>query len=331
MDWIKDASIFEVQIGYSVFWSNYQYQPYPTVRNLLADLGRIKGLGYTMLQIMPRQPYPSYNIHDYADITTSYGDEADLRALIKAAHELDMHVILDILLHGVIDQEVITETAGRVRSGPYFERLAQQTNTMFTSESSAISWSRHILDFERYWAGGSPFRHSLADEHPEWFMRDSAQNIIGIYTKAFDVANTAWQEYFADAAVHLVKELDIDGFRFDAPTYNDLPNWSTATARRASYSPLGSLELFEKLRIRLKETKQSLILYTEPSGVAFRQSMDVTYNYEEQWLFNSIFRPETGEQSERTRVRNGRELAASGLTHRSSHRLARHLLVAAPR
>jgi hypothetical protein len=141
-------------------------------------------------------------------------------------------------------------------------------------------------------------------------MRDSAQNIIGIYTKAFDVANTAWQEYFSDAAVHLVKELDIDGFRFDAPTYNDLPNWSTATARRASYSPLGSLELFDQLRPRLKGVKDSIILYTEPSGVAFRQSMDVTYNYEEQWLFNSIFRPEIDEQNQYTRVRNGRELAA---------------------
>src|SRR3712207_1592256 len=92
-----------------------------------------------------------------------------------------------------------------------------------------LAWSRHILDFEPHWHGGSPPRHQLVDEHPEWFMRNSAQEIIGIYTNAFDVANPAWQEYFMRASEDLVRRLDIDGFRFDAPTYNDLPNWSPAT------------------------------------------------------------------------------------------------------
>jgi hypothetical protein len=311
-EWIATASIFEVQIGYSVFWGGYQYRPYPTVRDLLADLGRIKGLGYNTLQIMPRQPYPSYNVHDYADISTSYGDEDDLRALVAACHALGMRVILDILMHGVIDREVMAQTAQRVRSGPYFARLDETTPHSFyhaARDGYHIAWSRHILDFEPHWSAGSPARHPLADQHPDWFMRDSDQNIIGIYTKAFDIANPDWQEYFAAAAEELVRRLDIDGFRFDAPTYNDLPNWSRQTERRASYSPLGCLELFASLRERLKRIKESAILYTEPSGVLFRQAMDVTYNYDEQWLINAILQP-PGEQRERTAVRNGRELAA---------------------
>src|SRR5262249_9925966 len=160
--------------------------------------------------------------------------------------------------------------------GPYSARLAEDTYPFGrgpdAAEAMRIAWSRHILDFEPYWSGGSPPRHPLVDEHPEWFMRDSAQNIIGIYTRAFDVANVAWQEYFSEAAVELVRRLDIDGFRFDAPTYNALPNWSTATERRASYSPLGCLELFDRLRVRLKGPKESVILYTEPSGVLFRRA-----------------------------------------------------------
>src|SRR5205823_6732790 len=164
-EWITTASIFEVQIGSSVFWQGYRYEPYPTVRDLLADLGRIKGLGYTMLQIMPRQPYPSYNVHDYADITTSYGDEEDLRALVHAAHALGMRVILDILMHGVMDREVMAETAERVRSGPYYARLAEDTYPFGrgpdAAEAMRIAWSRHILDFEPYWSGGSPPHHPL--------------------------------------------------------------------------------------------------------------------------------------------------------------------------
>lgn len=313
--WITSASIFEVQIGFSVFWGNYRYAPYPTVRDLLADLGRIRGLGYTALQIMPRQPYPSYNVHDYGDIDTSYGDEADLRALVASAHALGMRVILDILLHGVMDKEVMAQTAERVRSGPYADRLGEGGTSTFDERPEAhdtylIAWARHVLDFEPYWGGGSPARHPLPDEHPEWFMRDSSGAIIGIYTKAFDVANPAWQEYFCQAAEELVRRLDVDGFRFDAPTYNDLPNWSPQTERRASYSPLGCLVLFDHLRPRLKRLKESVVLYTEPSGALFRQAMDITYNYDEQWLIPSLLSGDVGEQRARVGVRTGRDLAA---------------------
>jgi hypothetical protein len=79
---------------------------------------------------------------------------------------------------------------------------------------------------------------------------------------------------------------------------------------RASYSPLGSLQLFDRLRTRLKGLKDSILMYTEPSGVLFRQAMDVTYNYDEEWLPDAVLRPSRDEQSKRTAVRNGRDLAA---------------------
>jgi glycosidase len=311
--WIAAASILEVQIGASVFAGGYQYAPYPTVRDVLADLERIHRLGFDVLQIMPRQPYPSYNVHDYADITTSYGDEADLRQLVIRCHELGMRVILDILLHGVIDQDVMAETVERVRTGPYMQRLEQTSDTFHGTDrrvldAYAIAWCRHILDFAPYWSAGSPPRHPLVDAHPEWFLRDSGQRIIGIYTRAFDVANVAWQRYFTDACVDLVQRLDVDGFRFDAPTYNRLPNWSAATAARASYSPLGCLQLFDQLRVRLKQLKPDAILYTEPSGVLFRQAMDITYNYDEQWLIGSLMARHPDEAP--LAVRHGQDLAA---------------------
>ncbi|MQA02101.1 MAG: DUF3459 domain-containing protein [Streptosporangiales bacterium] len=312
-DWIAPASIFEVQIGYSVFAGDYRYGPYPDARALLDDLPRIHELGYDVLQIMPRQPYPSYNVHDYADITTTYGDEAVLREVVATCHRHGMKVILDILLHGVIDMEVMAQTADRVRRGPYFERLAEGSTQFWGSGAAAvdardIAWSRHILDFEQYWSDGSPARHPLAERHPEWFLRDSAGEVIGIYTKAFDVANASWQEYFCAAAEQLVRRLDVDGFRFDAPTYTALPNWSPTTRRRASYSPLGCLELFGKLRPRLRKLNDSIMLYTEPSGLLFRQTMDITYNYDEQWLIPAVLGARTGVRA--CGVRDAADLAA---------------------
>jgi hypothetical protein len=103
--WIGSASIYEAQIGFSVFYPGHRYQPYPEVSNLTADLDRIATLGFTVIQLMPRQPYPSYNVHDYWDIATSFGDVAQMKTLVNECHRRGMHIILDVLLHGVLDQE----------------------------------------------------------------------------------------------------------------------------------------------------------------------------------------------------------------------------------
>lgn len=315
--WIPGCTIFEVQIGTSVFWKGFEYSPYPTMRDLYNDLGRIAGLGFDCIQVMPRQPFPSYNVYDYADITLSYGDEDDLRRVVEAAHALGIKVILDILLHGVIDEEIIRRAADRVRNGPYFARLDEGTEITPDEEYMAyqgqdylVAWSRHILDFEEHWAGGSPGEHPFVAEHPEWFVRRSDGEIIGVYTKAFDGANLSWQRYFTESALELVRRLDIDGFRFDAPTYNEVPNWSPETEKRASASQLGAVEHFARLRPALKSLKPDAMLYTEPSGTLFRQTMDITYNYDEHWLIHAILRPQFALEKNPLGIRHAHDLAA---------------------
>jgi glycosidase len=309
--WIKNCMIYEVQVGFSVFGEVNKYSPYPTVRDVIEDLPRIESLGFGCLQIMPKQPFPSYNVHDYYDISTSYGDADDLKELIKLCHDRGIKVILDVLLHGVLDKEIIKVAADGVRNGPLAKLIKSQTGDSFSSDvkdwsNYAIAWSRHIIDFEPYWSSGSPDRTTLEDSNPEWFYRDSTGKIAGVYTKAFDAIHRSWQNYFIDAMMNLVDTLQIDGFRFDAPTYNDFPNWSESTRHRASASPLACVELFERMRPRFKEKNSDFLFYTEPSGHALRKSMDLNYNYDEQWLVTAVANPES-----RTTwgVNNGKELA----------------------
>jgi glycosidase len=150
----------------------------------------------------------------------------------------------------------------------------------------------------------------MVARHPDWFLRRSDGEIIGVYTKAFDGANIEWQEYFTESALDLVRRLDIDGFRFDAPTYNEVPNWSPATEKRASASQLGSVGHFARLRPALKALKPDAMLYTEPSGTLFRETMDITYNYDEHWLIHSVLRPQFALEKNPLGIRNARELAA---------------------
>ena len=295
-DWAKGANIYEVQIGCSVFAKGFRYAPYPQLQDLLGDLDRIHQLGFDTLQVMPRQPYPSYNVHAYEDITTTYGDEMALRTLVERCHERGMRVVLDVLMHGVLDRKSIAAAADGVRSGPFKDRLSEESDNVFgddeeNRDAGAISWSRHILDFEPYWRDGSPEAHPLVTEHPDWFCRGSDGNIIGVYTEAFDLANPEWQDYFCRSMEMLVRRLGVDGFRFDAPTYNNFPNWSEKARSRASASTLGCVSLFRQLRPRLKTLDHTLMMYTEPSGVVLRESMDLNYNYDEQWLVAALLGP----------------------------------------
>jgi hypothetical protein len=291
--WINGSMIYEAQVGFSVFNEKYKYSPYPEVSDLIADLDRVKAMGFSCIQLMPRQPYPSYNIHDYWDIDTSYGPKDLMVELVKQCHSRGIRIILDILLHGVLDKEIIKKAADGVRNGPYAHLVSEDTADSFAADVNdwdnyLIAWSRHILDFEKYWHEGSPAVSSLIAEHPDWFYRDSEGNVQGVYTKAFDASNRDWQNYFIDACRFLMTELDVDGFRFDAPSYNDFPNWADWSRGRAGASALGCLGLFERLRPVMKSIKSDSLLYTEPSGHAFRQSMDLNYNYDEQWLVTAI-------------------------------------------
>lgn len=309
-DWAADLNLYEVQIGFGVFRDGAVYQPYPTAHDLLQDVDRIAGLGYTCLQLMPRQPYPSYNVHDYDDISTSYGDEEVVRQIIDHCHARGMRVILDILMHGVIDNEALDAAIAAIDAGPFISRLGEPTPDITTLERDEmdhvqIAWTRHVKDFEPYWRAGSLPRHPLVDEHPEWFTRDSSGAITGTYTQGFDLAHPGFQDYFVDKAVGLMQRLGIDGYRLDAPSYHAFMNWSERTRSNAAASMLGCLPLFAKLRRAMKAANPQSLLYTEPCGCLYRQHVDLVYNYDEQWLLRAVMESGSGKAHW---VRNAREL-----------------------
>jgi hypothetical protein len=306
-DWIRRAHIYEAHVGFSVFHEGHRYERYATVSDLRADLPRIQKLGFDVVQLMPRHPYPSYNVHDYTDVTTSYGDEDALRELVADCHRRGIRVLLDIIMHGVVDKEIVDQTVAAVLDGPFAQRLSEGTIDYMARSREDVAWARHIVEYAPYWREGSPDRHPLPDAHPDWFMRDSAGAITRRYTKAFDVAHPAWQRYFIDACVDLVERLGVDGYRVDAPTYNAFATWADGRELRASYGPMASLGLLRDVRDRLRALRPDIAVYTEPTGGLFRAVADATYNYDEHWLVEALL-GEPHPHRERL-VRNARELA----------------------
>jgi glycosidase len=115
--WGKDARIYEAQIGPNR-WAARPYDPYPDIADLTSDLPRIAALGFNIVELMPHQVYPDYSVHDYLDIDTQYAREKDLRKMITRAHELGLKVLLDVVMHGVIDKRT-PKIVGRFDVHPY--------------------------------------------------------------------------------------------------------------------------------------------------------------------------------------------------------------------
>ena len=308
--WARSAAIYEVQVGRSVFSGGYSYEPYPQLEDLAADLERIAGLGFNVIQLMPRQPYPGYNVHDYDDAATTYGGDQALAELVARAHELGLRVILDMIMAGVVDRRAVRVALQRVEESGVLDTPAPAVGDVFadTAESHAAlqrAWCQHIVDFAPYWIEGSSEIHPLTISHPDWFFRDSSGELTGIYHEAFDFANEEWQAWFCEKALGLIERFSIDGFRFDAPTYNSFANWSKTRRSRASASTLGCISLFERLRRAIKSKYPQALMYTEPSGVLLRESMDMNYNYDELWLVPAL----TATTGDPSSVSNGLQLA----------------------
>ncbi|WP_280771673.1 alpha-amylase family glycosyl hydrolase [Salipaludibacillus daqingensis] len=271
--WLEDLVIFETHIGTAVFKDNYSYTPYKTMKDLIDDLPRISSLGFTAIQVMPKQPYPCYAVHDYFDLSTSYGDKHALITLVSKAHDLGIRIILDVILHGVMDQYFIGKAEHQAKT---------------SGDTHRLELNQTVIDFAPYWREGSPEIHDLVKQHPEWFVRDEEGEITGIYTNAFDAANEDWQNYFIKALKYMILELNIDGFRFDAPHWNSIPNWDRNIPYEAGESAVGPIKLFEKARKELRKIKGDLLFYTEPSTPLYRKNMDLNYNYDEHWLIQAL-------------------------------------------
>jgi glycosidase len=77
------------------------------MKGIQSKLGYLRRLGITCLWLGPifkqvqtdRHSYHGYAVHNFLEIDPNFGTKEHLRELVKSAHELGIHVILDIILN----------------------------------------------------------------------------------------------------------------------------------------------------------------------------------------------------------------------------------------
>src|SRR5689334_17608018 len=96
--WYKDAIIYETHV--KAFFDGTG-DGIGDFSGLIEKLDYLRDLGVTCLWLLPFFPSPlrddGYDIADYTNVHPSYGTLDEFRAFLKAAHERNLQVIIELV------------------------------------------------------------------------------------------------------------------------------------------------------------------------------------------------------------------------------------------
>lgn len=96
--WLENAVFYEI---YPQSFLDTNGDGIGDLRGIINKLGYIKDLGCNAIWINPcfKSPFmdAGYDVSDYYEVAPRYGTNEDLKELFSKAHEMDMHVILDLV------------------------------------------------------------------------------------------------------------------------------------------------------------------------------------------------------------------------------------------
>src|SRR5512135_12950 len=103
--WYKNAIFYQVYLR-AFYDSNGD--GHGDLRGLTQKLDYLQELGVDCIWLMPIYPSPlkddGYDIADFYDIARTFGTVEDFKTLLEAAHQRNIHVIMDLVLNHTSDQ-----------------------------------------------------------------------------------------------------------------------------------------------------------------------------------------------------------------------------------
>ena len=180
--WIDDAIIYEITPGY--FVKNGKYS------DIQEKLGELKKLGVNTLWLQPIFETfgggQGYDITDYFSLRPEFGNETELKQLIRAAKALKMHVLFDFVPNHTSIHH------------PYVKDVIK-----YGAASHYYNFYQHEDDGVKY----SSDYHKDENGFIYYFWKDLLN---------LNYQNDEVQQWIIEACKYWVKEFDIDGYRFDA-------------------------------------------------------------------------------------------------------------------
>src|SRR5215470_5343033 len=114
--WYKDAIIYETHVK-AFFDSNRD--GIGDFQGLIEKLDYLQDLGVTCLWLLPFFPSPlrddGYDIADYENVHPCYGTLRDFKEFLAAAHERNLHVIIELVINHTSDRHPWFQRAREAR------------------------------------------------------------------------------------------------------------------------------------------------------------------------------------------------------------------------
>lgn len=202
MSWYMDAVFYEL---YPRAFADGNGDGWGDFSGLLAKLDYLQWLGIDCIWITPFYPSPlrddGYDVADFKDIDPRYGTMDDFKAVIDAAHERDIRVLVDLVVNHTSDQHPWFIDARSSLDNPkrdwYVwsdtdERYREARVIFLDTESSNWTYDENTNQF--YWHRFFSHQPDLNYDNPE--VQEALIDVIDFWLS-----------------------LGIDGFRADAVPY----------------------------------------------------------------------------------------------------------------
>ena len=230
--WMKQAVIYGIKP--SGFVQNATYS------NITAKLPELKELGINTIWLQPvfktARGGQGYDITDFFSLREDLGTKEQLKNLIDSAHMLGIRTLFDFVPnHTSLAHPFAKDIIEKGRSSVYYDH--------YQHENDGAPYSSHY--------------NKDANGFIYYFWKDLVN---------LNYNNEAVRKMISDACIYWIRELDIDGYRFDAV-------WGV-NAR--------SPEFFKELRKKMKAVKHDVLLLAEDKGSdpkVFELGFDAAYDW----------------------------------------------------
>jgi maltose alpha-D-glucosyltransferase/alpha-amylase len=200
--WYKDAVFYEISVS---AFNDSSGNGRGDLKGLTDKLDYIKYLVVDCIWLMPIYPSPwkddGYDIADYYDIASMFGNLEDFKALLKNAHDRGIHVIMDLVMNHTSDEH------------PWFQSARADRNSIFRDYYVWSDSNKKYKDARIIF---------IDTESSNWTWDETSRQYYWhrFYARQPDLNfdNPKVQEEMLNIARFWL-DLGIDGFRADAVPY----------------------------------------------------------------------------------------------------------------
>src|SRR5260221_253871 len=200
--WYKDAVFYEVYVR---AFKDGDGDGHGDLHGLTEKLDYLQSLGVDCIWLMPIYPSPlrddGYDIADYYNVAEMYGNLEDLKSLIKAAHDRNIRIIMDLVLNHTSDEHPWFKASRSDRNSLYRDYYVwSDTDQKYTDtriiflDTEPSNWTWDEKTGQYYWHRFYASQPDLNFDNPQ--VQEEMLNIARFWL-----------------------DLGIDGFRADAVPY----------------------------------------------------------------------------------------------------------------